>query len=109
MKEAEFLAGAFFDCQLPSDKMFLFKYFKSDLEKQFLKYYFCFQEIDCFSAHTGLVCQTRWARILEKRFKLLNFCHNFFKKNFELDKLARMETGEMKLGEIKKYAVEFNE
>jgi hypothetical protein len=108
MKEAEFLAGVFFEFELPYDKIFLFKYFMSDLEKQFLRYYFCFQEIEHFSNHTGFCCQTRWTRILEKRLKMLMQCHEYYKKNFELEKLAKIEMGKMKFGEIKKYALEYS-
>ena len=105
MREAEFLAGVFFDFELPQDKMFLFKYFRSDLEKQFLRYYFCFYEIEHFSNHTGFYCQNRWTRILEKRVRLLIKCHEYYKKNFELENLAKVEMGKIKFGDIKCFGI----
>lgn len=97
MKDAVFLAGLFFEYEIPRDKMFLFKYFRTPLEQQFVKYYMCFGEIDNFVDHTGYFCQKRWVRLLKKRMdKLLNV-HETYKNNFELDKLRELESGHYKL------------
>jgi hypothetical protein len=71
VKDLKFLAGVFFEEELPKDRQFLFRYFRSDLEKQFLRYYYCFEEFSQFTDHTGYYCQKRWLRILEKRLKWL--------------------------------------
>jgi hypothetical protein len=96
MKEAVFLAGLFFDYEIPRDKQFLLKYFRTPLERQFVRYYMCFGEIDNFVDHTGYFCQKRWVRILKKRMdKLLNV-QETYKNNFELDKLKELESGRYK-------------
>ena len=71
MKDLKFIAGIFFEQELPKDRQFLFRYFRSGLEKQFLRYYYCFEEFSHFTDHTGYFCQKRWLRILEKRLKRL--------------------------------------
>lgn len=107
MKEAKFLAGLFLEFEIPSDKLFLLKYFQTDLEVQFLRYYFCFQETEYFVDHTGFYCQKRWVKILEKRLNLLIGFYNHCKKNFDTKKLAEIEMGKIKLGDINKYAMEY--
>jgi hypothetical protein len=97
MKEAVFLAGLFFEYDIPREKQFLLKYFRSPLEKQFVKYYLCFGEIDNFVDHTGFFCQKRWLRILKKRIDKIMSVHEIYKKNFELDKLRELENGRYKL------------
>lgn len=70
--ENRFLAGVFFDFELPKEVKYLQKYFRTDLEKQFLRFYYCFggfREIDYkrFTDYTGHFCQSRWVRILNNR------------------------------------------
>jgi hypothetical protein len=97
MKEAVFLAGLFFEYDIPREKQFLLRYFRSPLEKQFVRYYLCFGEIDNFVDHTGFFCQKRWLRILKKRIDKIMSVHENYKKSFELDKLREMENGRYKL------------
>lgn len=97
MKEAVFLAGLFFEYEIPRDKMFLFKYFRTPLEQQFVKYYMCFDEIENFVDHTGYFCQKRWVRLLKKRMDKILAMHETYKNNFELDKLRELEEGKLKL------------
>ena len=96
MKEAKFLAGVFFDFDIPREKKFLFKYFRSELEKQFVKYYLCFGEVECFSEHTGYLCQKRWIGILKKRFDKIITVYNNYKTNFKLTELKELENGKYK-------------
>jgi len=102
MKEAVFLAGLFFEYEIPRDKMFLFKYFRTPLEQQFVRYYMCFGEIDNFVDHTGYFCQKRWVRLLKKRMDKILKIHETYKNNFELDKLRELEEGKHKLYQISK-------
>ncbi len=97
MKDVVFLAGLFFDFEVPREKQFLFKYFRTPLEKQFVQYYLCFGEIDNFVDHTGFFCQKRWLKILKKRMDKLISVHNDYKNNFELEKLKKLENGRYKL------------
>lgn len=97
MKDALFLAGVFFEYDVPRDRQFLFKYFRTPLEQAFVRYYLCFGEIDNFVDHTGFFCQKRWVRILKKRLDKIISVHDEYKKNFELDKLREMENGRYRM------------
>ncbi len=96
MREAEFLAGVFFDFLISRQNQFLLKYFRTKIEIAFLKYYLCFGEIEYFTEHTGWYCQKRWLRILVKRFNKIIKAHTDFKSNLELDKLRELESGKYK-------------
>ncbi len=96
MKDAMFLAGAFFNYYVPREKQFLFRYFRSPLEQQFVKYYLCFGDIDNFVDHTGFFCQKRWLRILKKRIDKIISVYETYKNNSELDKLRELENGRYK-------------
>jgi len=96
MKESQFLAGAFLNTEVPKEKNFLFKYFRSPLEQQFVKYYLCFGEIEYFIEHTGNYCQKRWLRILQKRFDKIVVFHNQCRENMELELLEKIENGRYK-------------
>lgn len=97
MKEAIFLAGQFFNFDVPREKLFLFKYFRSPLENQFVKYYLCIGEIDNFVDHTGCFCQMKWLKILRKRIEGLLAAHNKYKSECNLEKLSEIESGKYKL------------
>lgn len=94
MKETQFLAGVFFDFEVPKEKNFIFKYFRSPLEQQFVRYYLCFGEIEFFTEHTGHFCQKRWLKILKNRFDEINSLHDKYKADMELELLGKLEKGE---------------
>jgi len=96
MKDAVFLAGLFFDFDVPREKQFLFKYFRTPLEQQFVRYYLCFGEIENFVDHTGYFCQKRWVRLLKKRIDKILRTHEIYKNSFALDKLRELEEGRLK-------------
>lgn len=96
MKEVEFLAGVFFNLEIPREKNYIFKYFRSPLEKQFVRYYLCFEEIEYFTPHTGYRCQLRWLKELKKRFDYITQYHRTCKFNMDLDLLKKIEDGKCK-------------
>lgn len=97
MKELAFIGGLFFDFVLPKEKNFLFRYFRTDIEKAFLRYYYCFGEYEFFSDHTGYSCQQRWLKLLKIRHDRLLAVHAEAKKEADFEQLARIESGKYKL------------
>ena len=96
MKESQFLAGNFFDYEISKERNFLFKYFRSPLERQFVRYYLCFGEIEYFIEHTGHFCQKRWLNILKRRFDKIIAFYNQCRDNMELELLEKIEKGRYK-------------
>ncbi len=58
-RDLDFVAGNFVDYDVPKDRRFLLKYFKSDLQIAFVKYYLFFGEYLLFRQHTGHFCSRR--------------------------------------------------
>ena len=82
--------------ELPKDKKYLLKYFKTNVQRQFLKYYFCFGDYKNFCNHTGNPCQERWLVILEKKLVFLERSKEKARKDFDLELIARIESGKYK-------------
>jgi hypothetical protein len=104
VKDIDFISGKFFDFDPPPEKQFLFKYFKTDIEQCFIKYYYCFGNYDNFIDHTGLFCQKRWLRMLKKRMDTILFIRDKAKKDMDFDTVFMIESGKYKVdsGEYKK-------
>ncbi len=99
MKDLLFLAGVFFDFEIPKERQYLFRYFKTNIEKQFIRYYYCFGDYEHFAEHTGLYCQKRWLKILKRRLDELVAVHAAAKLEADLEsgRLAYIESGKYKL------------
>lgn len=97
-EELSFLSNKIEEFELPNEKRYLLKYFRSSIERQFLKYFFLFGEnFDQFTNYTGVRCQQRWCKILIKRIKELEEIKKKSKKEFDFEKLAEVETGKYPL------------
>lgn len=94
--ELDFISGKFFDVELPRDWRYLEKYFQSDVQRQFLKYYYVFGNSKNFVDHTGCHCTVRWLRCLRRKIEILMKEHAEAKNNFDLERLAIIETGKLK-------------
>ena len=79
---------------LPKDKQYLLKYFDTETQSSFLRYYLVFGDYDHFVDHTGIVVQTRWLKILEKKFLHLEALRASARANMDLKLLSRIESGE---------------
>lgn len=100
MDDLVFISGDFFDYEIPKEKKFLLKYFKTPLELQFVKYYLCFKNIDNFVDHTGFFCQRRWLLLLKKRIEYFLKEQSTAKSDFDLSKLVDIEQGNIKIGDV---------
>ena len=109
-KETEFLAGKFFTFPIPKARRYLLKYFCSDLERQFLRYYFWVGgDMSRFTAHTGYYIHPRWSAILLDRIKKLVHLNTQARGAFSeegMSTLARIERGELKLMDLDKIPIE---
>lgn len=97
----KFIGGVFFSYELPRDKLYLFKYFRTAIEKQFLRYYYCFNNYENFVDHTGLYCQLRWLNILKIRHDQIVEFHKKIKSEINLELLAKIESGLCKVDQMK--------
>lgn len=91
MKELKLISGEFFDFEIPREKKYLLKYFSTDLETAFVKYYMCFGEFEYFTEHTGFFCQRRWLLLLHNRFEKIAALHQKCKIEMDLEGLEELE------------------
>ncbi len=71
MKDLELIAGTFLDYEIPKEKRYLLKYFKTDLQLAFLRYYMVFGEHRNFVDHTGYYATRRMLWMLQARYHAL--------------------------------------
>lgn len=81
MMDLEFVSGVFFDYEIPKEKRYLLKYFKTTLQRAFLQYYFVFGNTTNFSDHTGYFCSDRVLWKFKARYKYLTKAYDQAKKS----------------------------
>lgn len=93
MDDLKLVSGEFFDLPLPQNRQFLFKYFTTDIQQQFVRYYLTFGSYDFFCQHTGHYASKRWLRKLCKRLNELIDAYDEAKKNADFQTLSKLEMG----------------
>lgn len=83
--------------ELPKEKKYLLKYFRTKIQTSFLQYYFAFGEYNNFRDHTGIDCQIRWLNILFKKMQILEQIRQKARSDMDMKTLARIEAGKYKL------------
>lgn len=91
--DLEFIAGNFFELDLPKSKQYLLRYFKSDLQKQFVRYYLTFGNVRRFVEHTGHFCKRRWLQLLVEKFNFLELTLKKAKEEMDFTTVAMIESG----------------
>jgi hypothetical protein len=71
MKDLQFISGEFFDFEIPKEKRYLLKYFTTDLQQTFLRYYMVFGEHRNFVDHTGRRATRRMLFMLQAKYHKL--------------------------------------
>lgn len=96
-RDRNLVAGSFLEDYIPSDKLWMTKYFTTSIQKRFLIYFLIFGSHFYFNRHTGIYCTIRYLKKMKKMFSKLQKAHENAKINFDLEKLAEIEMGNFKL------------
>lgn len=96
-RDRNLIAGLFLEDYIPSDKLWMTKYFTTSVQKRFLIYFLIFGSYFYFVRHTGVYCTSRYLKKMKKFFCNLQKAHEDAKNNFDLEKLAEIEMGNFKL------------
>ncbi len=88
---------------LPKEKQYLQKYFKTEIQLQFVKYYLLFKTdvitkdyTQQFIAHTGFDVATRFLIKLKLKLDELIEQREMAKNDFDFEKVALIESGKYK-------------
>lgn len=95
-QDLAFIAADWNTLVIPKDKKYLHKYFRSKLQKLFLRYFLIFGEWTHFTEHTGQKVQKHWLRALHRKLIKVEAAHAEAKANFDLEKLVLIERGKLK-------------
>ncbi len=94
--DLEFISGRFFDFELPRGQRYLLKYFRTDIQRQFVRYYCAFGNVKYFVEHTGRYCKKRWLQLLSVRLNLLEEVLKKARAEMNLETVALIESGRFK-------------
>lgn len=92
-RDRNLVAGVFLEDCIPNDKIWMCKYFTSEIQKRFLIYFLIFRSHFYFLRHTGVYCTSRYLKKMKKFFCILEEEHKKAKQNFDLEKLSEIEKG----------------
>lgn len=70
-----FISGKYSEIEIPKKYMFLTKYFNTEIQNIFLKYYWVFRDWRNFVDHTGVYCSERYLRKQVDCFCILMKAH----------------------------------
>jgi hypothetical protein len=91
--DLKLIAGDFFDLDLPKSKQYLWKYFTTDVQRQFLRYYLTFGTTARFVENTGHFCRPRWLASLVDRLDLLETTLKKAREDLNFEVVAAIESG----------------
>lgn len=95
--EAEFIGGKFFEDNLEKNQRYLYRYFSTPIQKQFVRYYLMFRRVDTFVDHTGFQCTKRWLENLGARIEKLEVIRKQAQSEANIELLAQIDAGDYKL------------
>lgn len=91
-----FLSNGYADYQLPDNRLWLLKYFSTDLQRTWLKYYLSMGDSYNFIDHTGYFCTERAIYKFQSRLKKLLAAHGRAKSELteeNMEMIYRIESG----------------
>lgn len=97
-----FISGDFQNQEIPREKRYLLKYFTTNTQSTFLKYFLIFGSFEHFTDHTGIYCQPRYMKIMVKALERIEMAHAKAKSEMNLDMLTQIETGKFSISSLPK-------
>lgn len=91
MRDLDVISGRFFEYDIPREKQYLLKYFTTDLQVAFLRYYLIFGESRMFVEHTGHYCSERLRFRLLARARRLMDLHEQARRAMTEESLATLQ------------------
>lgn len=92
-RNLQFISGNFLDTPIPKEKAYLKKYFSTEIQAAFLRYYLEFGDISCFVAHTGIWTTSSNLHRLEQRYLSIIQAHREAKSEMDIELIHKIESG----------------
>jgi len=100
-KNLKFLSYGSESIIIPKEFSFLNKYFKTKVQRTFLKYYYIFRDKKNFVHHSGVLATQSFICKMAGKFNYLLKEFESAKKNLNLDKLGAIQKGKFRI--LKKF------
>lgn len=91
MRDLDFISGRFFDFEIPKEKRYLLKYFTTDVQVAFLRYYLVFGDARRFVDHTGHFCSKRLQARFLSRYRRLTAVYDKAKQSLTEEGFATLQ------------------
>ena len=95
--ELFFISGRIFDVELPKEQRWLWKYFRTPVQRQFIFYYLSLGQLWQFTDHTGFFMNKRILFSLRVKLEKLLEAHRKAKSSGPNEMLSRIENGHYKI------------
>lgn len=95
-RDLDFLARRFETVELPKERKYLYNYFRTEVQRAFLKYMHVFGDYTNFVNHTGYACQDRWLATLHEKMQKIETAHKEARLNMDMALLVVIERGKYK-------------
>jgi hypothetical protein len=98
--DLKLIRGDFLDMFLPKEKKFVLNYFKTNLARKIIMYYFVFNTIDNFVNHTGYFCDYVYLKRCMDKYKEIIKEHDSALKGLDFEKMEKIQNGSFKINHI---------
>lgn len=92
-RDLALIAGRFLDEPVPKEKQYLYRYFKTDIQKLFARYYLDFGRYIHFVEHTGIYRSRRWLKRMSHRFAVVVEAYNQAKQEGDFETISEITMG----------------
>lgn len=105
MEDAKLISGEFFDISLPKEKTYLYKYFKTPVQQQFVRYTYVMDDstpqfftfiLRNFVNHTGYRLDDRKVTQFLAKYRKIEEVWQRAKKDLDFELLKTIEDGNLK-------------
>lgn len=100
-RNLKFLAYGSEPVHIPKEFSFLNKYFKTKVQKAFLRYYLVFKNRSHFCEHTGFPATASFICKMVGKYHYLMIEFEAARKNMDFEKVSKMQNGKFKV--LKKF------
>lgn len=104
-RDLDFISGKFFTYEIPKEKHYLLKYFKNELQMQFLRYFMLVGDTRNFVDHTGYYCSRRLLCYFKNRYRRLTRVYDAAKRALTeegMETVHLIESGKLRLTKLPK-------
>ena len=106
MNDSLLIAGKFLDEEvLPKELLWIYKYFDTKVQINFVRYFYVFKTTNRFVDHTVFFVTQKWLESLENRLNSLIEIHKKAREDGDIENIALLESGGYKIPKEILYSV----